>query len=79
MSRGVFRNLRRPDENALGNANVAEIDGGANVLVHAAAEESYFAPVFRRKLDGQLDAVGARGEASDEDPEGVRLIISSKA
>src|SRR5579864_3092533 len=56
------------DKQAVGNINVAEVGGDLGGIGHRATHEGDFAAVIISKLDGQLDAMNARGEARDEEP-----------
>lgn len=66
---GCLRDVGRANEKIARYPQVAEIYRGVHVLRHAPPQQRDFASVLGGQVDGQLDPVGARGEACDEDAE----------
>src|ERR1700674_468115 len=54
------------DQHAFGNLDIPEVFGDLGRILHGAAEETDFAAVLPRHVDGQLDTVNGGRETGDE-------------
>ena len=54
------------NQHAFGDLDITQVFGDLGGILHGAADETDFAAVLARHVDGQLDAVNRRREAGDE-------------